>query len=68
MWATEWKMEDALEVRAREAWEDGLEKGLEKGKAEMARELLSLGVDVSIISQATKLSVDTILRLQSIRR
>jgi len=68
MWATEWKMEDALEVRAKEAWEDGMEEGLEKGKAETAKELLSLGVDVDIISQATKLSVDTILRLQSTRR
>jgi len=64
MWATEWKMEDALEVRAKEAWEDGLEEG----KVETAKELLSLGVDVSIISQATKLSVDTILRLQSTRK
>ena len=64
MWATEWKMEDALEVRAKEAWEDGLENG----KVETAKELLTLGVDVSIISQATKLSVDTVLRLQSTRR
>jgi len=60
MWATEWKMEDALEVRAREVREDTT--------METAKELLTLGVDVDIISQATKLSVDTILRLQSTRK
>jgi hypothetical protein len=55
MWATEWKMEDALEVRAREVREDTT--------METARKLLTLGVDANTISQATELSVDTILRL-----
>jgi hypothetical protein len=52
MWATEWKMEDALTVRALET------------KEEMAEKMLAEGMDVNTISRITGLSVDTILRLK----
>jgi predicted transposase/invertase (TIGR01784 family) len=60
MWATEWKMEDALEVRAKEAREDALEEA----KVEMAEKMLAEGLDVNTISRISGLSVDTILRLR----
>jgi hypothetical protein len=76
MWATEWKMEDALEVRAKEAWEDGmeeglergLEKGLEKGKAETAEKMLAEGFDVNTISRISGLSAEAIMRLKRLAR
>jgi hypothetical protein len=72
MWATEWKMEDALEIRAKEAWEDGLEegleKGLEKGKMETAEKMLAEGFDANTISRISGLSVEAILRLKQLAR
>jgi len=52
MWATEWKMEDALMVRALETKED------------MAEKMLAEGMDVNTISRITGLSADAILRLK----
>ena len=34
MYAEEWNLETALEVREREAWEDGIEVGIERGREE----------------------------------
>jgi len=52
MLMTEWKMEDALEVR----YEEGLEDGLEKA----ARSALAEGVSIEIIQKITGLDMETI--------
>ncbi|GBU21604.1 hypothetical protein R80B4_01500 [Fibrobacteres bacterium R8-0-B4] len=75
MLLTEWNWDTALAVREEEGFEKGVEKGMEKGigigreegreesRVDTARRLLSLGVDVNIISQATELPVATIQKL-----
>jgi predicted transposase YdaD len=42
MLATEWKIEDALEVAKEEGLEEGIEIGKAEGKAEVKMEVLSL--------------------------
>jgi hypothetical protein len=42
MLATEWNFEEALEVRAEEAWEDGWEKGKNKGIEEERKWIMGL--------------------------
>ncbi|MEI3611374.1 hypothetical protein [Pseudogracilibacillus sp. SO30301A] len=42
----------------------GLEEGLERGKKEVALELLKKGLDIDLIVEATKLSLDEIKKLQ----
>ena len=42
---------------------EGMEKGMEKERLANAAKLKELGVDVNIISQATGLSVEEILKL-----
>lgn len=44
--------------------EEGLEKGLERGKKEVALELLKKGLDINLIMEATKLSLDEIEQLK----
>ena len=67
MLMTEWKMEDALEVRYEEGMEkgleEGLEKGLEKGKEEIARNALSEGFSMEIVQKITGLDMETIKSL-----
>jgi predicted transposase/invertase (TIGR01784 family) len=67
MLLAEWDLDTAMDVCKEESFEEGMEKGMERGKVEAkvdtARRLLSLGIDVNIISQATELPVDTILKL-----
>jgi hypothetical protein len=71
MLLTEWDLDTAIDVRAEESKAEGIgigkAEGIGIGKAEakvdMARRFLSLGVDVNIISQATELPVETILKL-----
>ena len=43
----------------------GIEKGIEKGKIEVARNLLSLGLDIDKIVKATGLSEEDIKKLLS---
>jgi len=59
MLMTEWKMEDALEVR----FEEGMEKGMEKGKEEIARNALSEGFSIEIVQKITGLDMETIKSL-----
>ena len=47
------------------AEEKGIEKGIEKGKIEVARNLLSLGLDIDKIVKATGLSEEDIKKLLS---
>jgi len=55
MLMTEWKMEDALEVR--------FEEGMEKGKEEIARNALSEGFSMEIVQKITGLDMETIKSL-----
>jgi predicted transposase/invertase (TIGR01784 family) len=61
---TEWNWDDALAIQREEGKEEGLEKGLkkglEKGKEEAVKNLLEFGMKPEQISQALKLSVDTV--------
>ena len=50
---------DILETKMLE----GLEQGRAEGRAEVAKNLLSLGMDITLVSQATKLSEDEIRHL-----
>ena len=50
------------ELRGIEKW---IEKGIEKGKIEVARNLLSLGLDIDKIVKATGLSEEDIKKLLS---
>ncbi len=47
--------------------EKGMEQGLEKGKLnekiEIAKNMIKIGVDINIISNATQLSIDQIKKL-----
>ena len=42
----------------------GLEEGLERGKKEVALELLKKGLDIELIMEATKLSLEELKKLQ----
>jgi predicted transposase YdaD len=55
----EWKLEDALVVER----EEGREEGLERGRVDIARNALTKGVSVEIISEITGLSTETIQSL-----
>jgi predicted transposase/invertase (TIGR01784 family) len=59
----EWKLEDALVVEREEGREEGLEEGLERGRVEIAKNALTKGVSVEIISDITGLSTETIQSL-----
>ena len=43
--------------------EKGLEKGVAQGKAEMAKELLSRGIDPAIVSAASGISAEDLKAL-----
>ena len=45
--------------------EEGIEKGIEKGKIEVARNLLSLGLDIDKIVKATGVSEEDIKKMLS---
>jgi hypothetical protein len=42
-----------------------IDTAFDEGKLEVARNLVSLGVDIKIISKSTGLSIETILKLQN---
>jgi predicted transposase/invertase (TIGR01784 family) len=63
MLLAEWDLDTALAVRGEESFRMGKEEGKAEAKVDTARRFLSLGVDVNIISQATELPVETILKL-----
>lgn len=59
--------EDILQQGVRQGLEQGLEKGLaegvEKSKTEIARNMLSMGMDLKVISSATGLLSQEIKKL-----
>lgn len=55
---------EGLEEGKKRGLEEGLEKGLERGKKEVALELLKKGLDINLIMEATKLSLDEIEQLK----
>jgi hypothetical protein len=69
MLMTEWKLDEVLAVRERDAWEEGreegLEKGLEKGREESVRNLLKYGMDAGRVAEALKISLETVMKIQS---
>jgi hypothetical protein len=72
MLMTEWKMEDALEVRFSEGWEGGMEKGIEKGIEKgmekgvenVALNALAMDFSVEVIHQMTGLDIEAIEKLR----
>jgi predicted transposase/invertase (TIGR01784 family) len=60
-------MEQGLEKGMEQGLEKGMEQGLEKGKLnekiEIAKNMIKIGVDINIISNATQLSIDQIKKL-----
>jgi predicted transposase/invertase (TIGR01784 family) len=54
MLATEWTLEEALQVR----WEEGQEEGIEKAKLEDARNALKAGFSMQQIEQITGIPAD----------
>jgi predicted transposase/invertase (TIGR01784 family) len=63
----EWKLEDALVVEREEGIEEGLERGREEGheeaQGEFAKNALTKGFSVEIISEITGLSTEAIQSL-----
>jgi predicted transposase/invertase (TIGR01784 family) len=59
MLTTEWNMDDALHVR----YDEGKEEGKTEGKVEAASNMKADGLDVSLISKYTGLSVEEIQKL-----
>ena len=61
-------MAEGLEKGKEEGLAEGLEKGKEEGehhaKIETAKNMLSKGLDINLVSQCTGLSVEDIKRLQ----
>jgi predicted transposase/invertase (TIGR01784 family) len=58
-------VEEATKRALEEGRAEGMEKGMEKERFANAAKLKELGVDVNIISQATGLLVEEILKLQA---
>jgi hypothetical protein len=56
----EWKYEDWVAVREREAQEEGWTRGLEKGLEKTARNALAKGLSLDVISDITGLDTKTI--------
>ena len=59
------KIMTILEERELRGIKKGMEKGIEKGKLEVARNLLSLGLDMDKIIKATGLTEEDIKKLLS---
>jgi hypothetical protein len=62
MLMAEWKLEDALVVEREEGREEGWERGLEQGHGEDIKNLFTFGMSPERISQALKLSLETVQR------
>jgi hypothetical protein len=67
MLLTEWKWEDALQVRweegREEGREEGWEKGMEKSREEIAKNALSEGASTEFVRKITGLDIKTITQL-----
>jgi len=63
----EFSVEEIAAIRAKEAWEDGLERGREEGifegKRMSARNLLEKGSEFDYVSEITGLSLEEIEKL-----
>ena len=57
-------MEKGIEKGMKQGLEKGMAEGMEKAKFEMAKNLLRLGVELEIISEATGLSKEELSSLQ----
>lgn len=53
-------LKETFEKTREEGIEEGIEKGIEKGKIEVAKNLLSMGMDVLTVIKATGLSKEDI--------
>ncbi len=57
-------LKNSLDTAKEEAFEEGMEKGMEKGKAEVAKNLLEQGLDMTVIINATGLTKEEIAKLK----
>jgi predicted transposase/invertase (TIGR01784 family) len=62
---THFELDKALQATRNDAWEDGIEQGIEQGKLEAAKAMLERGLDVSFISEITKLNTSEIEALKN---
>ena len=65
MLLTEWDWDTAFAVQRMEGREEGLEEGIEKGREEIARNALSKGLPVDMISEITGLDIEAIAHLSA---
>ena len=69
MLLTEWNTEDAIAVRAEEAWEKGIVEGREEGLAEeretIAQNALAKGLTIEFVHEITGLSYETVEKLKA---
>ena len=65
MLLTEWNTEDAIAVRAEEAWEEGLEEGREEREIEIAQNALAEGLAVEFVQKITGLDLETVEKLKA---
>ena len=73
MLLTEWNTEDAIAVRAEEAWEEGHERGLEEGlgegreerEIEIAQNALAKGLTIEFVHEITGLDLETVEKLKA---
>ena len=65
MLMTEFNLDDALDVRYEEGWEDGKEEGRLNEKLEIARNLLAKGSSPEFVREITELDLDTLKDLIS---
>ncbi len=57
-------LEYAIEKGQKEGVEKGIKEGIEKGIKETAKNMLKLGLEIDIISKATGLSKEEILKME----
>ena len=57
------KNEYEMRVATEYSFREGMEKGVAQGKAEMAKELLSRGIDPAIVSAASGISAEDLKAL-----
>ena len=63
MLALEWNMDDALQARFEDGYEDGRNEGINIGIESVAFNLISMGMTVEKIQEATNLSRERIEKL-----
>ena len=58
-------VEELMQIRRKEGFEEGFGEGLEEGKLEAARNLLAKSIDPAVIAECTGIPLEQILELQN---